>query len=123
MFLWRPYQSLTTYEKGWRAENYAAWYLRFKGFRILDRRYKTPRGEVDIIAKRGKLLIIVEVKARNELEEALNAVTRKAAKRIVAAASHWLSRRKNIEKCNLRFDVIVICPNKLPIHIVNYYLL
>lgn len=122
MFLWRPYQSLNTYEKGLRAENYAAWYLRLKGFRILYRRYKTLRGEVDIIAKRGNLLIIVEVKARNDLEEALNAVTIKSAKRIVAAASHWLARCKNIDKCKLRFDVIAICPKKLPIHIVNYYI-
>lgn len=123
MFWWRSYQKLNTYEKGLRAESYAVWYLRLKGFSILERRYKTARGEVDIIARRGKLLIIVEVKARSQLEDALNAVTVRSARRVVAAARHWLCKRKNIDKFKLRFDIIVIGPKKLPIHIPNYFIL
>lgn len=120
MFFWRPFSLLNSYEKGLRAESYAVWYLRLKGYKIFARRYKTASGEVDIIAKRGRLLVLVEVKARKDLTDGLNAITLKSAKRMVSAARHWLYRRKNIDKFTLRFDVIVICPKKLPIHIQNY---
>lgn len=113
----------TNYRKGVRAERYAAWYLRFKGYKIMAQRYKTPYGEVDIIAKRGKVIAIIEVKARMNEELARQAITYKGGKRILAAAKHWLSKQSNLTTYKIRFDVVFICPKRLPIHITDYFLL
>ncbi len=113
----------TSYSKGLRAEHYAAWYLRFKGYKILARRYKTRKGEVDIIAKRGKVIAIIEVKARKDLEMAKQAITYRGAKRILAAARYWLYKQGDLSRFKIRFDVVFICPRHFPIHIKDYFLL
>ena len=93
-----------------------AQYLRLLGFRILERRYKTPVGEIDLIARKGDLVIFVEVKARSNVQTALDSVTRTAQQRIESAASWWLSQQWDAARLSWRFDVIAIVPLKWPIH-------
>jgi len=103
---------------GIRAESLAAFYLRVKGYRILDRRYRCRAGEIDIVARRGDDLCFVEVKARRTLTAAIEAVTPRAQRRIVTAARVWLSSHPGYERVSWRFDIVAIVPRALPRHIV-----
>src|SRR5690606_37050698 len=78
---------------GHRGEWLAGLALLVKGYRILARRYRAPGGEIDLIARRGDVVAMVEVKCRATLAEAMLAVTPAAERRIEAAADHWLARR------------------------------
>ncbi|WP_421855496.1 YraN family protein [Oricola sp.] len=109
------------YGLGHRGELFAAFALRLKGFRIVARRYKTPAGEIDLIARRGDLVAIVEVKARPTLDEAMDAVTPYALHRIEAAADLWLSRQPDHDRLSMRFDMIAILPRRWPVHIASIY--
>lgn len=102
--------------RGRRAETLAAWWLRLKGYRILARRYKGLGGEIDLIARRGRTMAFIEVKARNTLEDALNAVTPQQRERILASASGYLAANPAHQDCDVRFDVIAIRPAKFPVH-------
>ncbi len=103
--------------RGRRAERLAAWVLRFKGYRILARRYRTPVGEIDLIARRGRRIAFVEVKQRASFAEAAEAVTPAGRRRIVRAASLWLSAHPATAALDLRFDVIICVSGRLPRHI------
>lgn len=115
----------THYNRGIWAEYYASAFLLIKGYRILYVRYKTKVGEVDIIAKKGKVLVFIEVKYRVNLETALSAVLPTAQKRIRRAAEHFLISKKAKESLNLdtqiRFDVIGITKNNKIRHIHNAF--
>ncbi|MDZ4760970.1 MAG: YraN family protein [Alphaproteobacteria bacterium] len=104
-------------KRGRRAEDVAALWLRLKGYHILDRRARTPHGEIDLIASRGAILAFVEVKARSRIEVALVAVTPELRRRIEAAARLWVSRRRGLETRNWRFDIVAIAPGRLPRHL------
>src|SRR5262245_24383467 len=78
------------FRTGISAESRAAAFLIAKGFRILARRYRTPVGEIDIVARRRRLLVFVEVKARDKFDDAAWSVTGRQRARIVAAAEAWL---------------------------------
>lgn len=106
---------------GISAETYAAWFLRLKGWRILKRRYKTKVGEIDLIAKRGKTVIFVEVKARRSRDAALEAVTLKNQKRVSRAAKIFVSKHPKAGFYTLRFDVVLVCPWQLPEHLPNAF--
>lgn len=93
---------------GRRAEIFAGLLMRLKGFSILARRHKTPAGEIDLVARRGKLLAFVEVKARRSRDAAVEAVTYGARKRIAHAASLFLSRRPDLADCAVRYDIIAV---------------
>jgi putative endonuclease len=103
--------------RGRRAETLAAWVLRLAGYRILARRYRTPVGEIDLIARRGRLIAFVEVKQRPSHAEAAEAVTPAGRRRIARAASLWLSAHPAAAALDLRFDVIICVPGRLPRHI------
>ena len=105
--------------RGERGEGLAAWALRLKGFRILERRYRTRSGEIDLIARRGDLVAIVEVKARPTVIEAMDAVGPLAQRRIEAAADHWLSRQRDHARLSLRFDIVAVRPRHWPVHIAG----
>ncbi|MET3560740.1 putative endonuclease [Bartonella japonica] len=107
--------------RGVRAEKWAAWWLRFKGFHIAEIRFKTKCGEIDLIARRGNLVLIVEVKARSTLAEAIAAVSWRNEKRIEAAADIWLARQKDHSLLCIRFDLIAILPWHLPQHIPAFF--
>ncbi|MEX6505948.1 YraN family protein [Jiella sp. M17.18] len=103
--------------RGHRGEWLAAMALRLKGYRILARRYRAPGGEIDIIARRGDLVAIVEVKARKTLLAAMDAVGPFAERRIEAAADHWLVRQPDYAKLSLRFDLVAVLPRRWPVHV------
>ena len=110
---------LKTYrEQGHLAEFLAAWMLRVKGYRILKRRYKTPLGEIDLIAKRGWTLIAVEVKYRPSVLLAGEAISLKQRKRIEMALSLYLNKLRWTPK-NIRFDAVYLIPYKWPKHVMN----
>jgi putative endonuclease len=103
--------------RGRRAEAVAAWGLRLKGYRILARRYRTPVGEIDLVAGRGRVIAFVEVKSRATLADAAEAVTAAGRRRIARAAAAWLAAHPSAAGRDLRFDVIVAAPRRLPRHL------
>jgi putative endonuclease len=106
---------------GRRAEGVAAWFLRLKGYRVLDRRARSPVGEIDLVVARGQTVAFVEVKARPGREEALEAVTPNQARRIAMAARWWLGRHPRLAQRHCRFDIVVVTPYQMPLHIENAF--
>jgi putative endonuclease len=102
---------------GISAESRAAAWLIAHGYRILARRWKSPLGEIDIIAARRRLLIFVEVKARATLDGAAEAVSERQKQRIAAAAEAWLANNPQPMISDIRFDAILVAPGCLPRHI------
>src|ERR1700723_4797577 len=97
----RP-ERVAAFRLGLTAESRAAMLLIAKGYRIAARRWKTPVGEIDIVARRRRDLVFVEVKARNHLDDAAEAVTERSKQRIVAAAEYWLARHAGDPNCVIR---------------------
>jgi putative endonuclease len=112
---------LAAYRRGLFAETLAAWLLRVRLYRILARRYRTPSGEIDLIARRGRTIVFVEVKSRPSEIEALEAVGAKARRRIVRAAELWLAAHPDAAGFDLRFDVVLVVPGRLPRHLVSVF--
>jgi putative endonuclease len=111
-------ERVAAFRTGISAEGRAAAYLMAKGYRILAKRYRTPHGEIDIIAKRRNLVAFVEVKARASLDEAAFAVTPRQQARIINAAQGWLVAHPEHAEFELRFDAILIAPRRLPRHLL-----
>lgn len=109
------------YRRGHRGEWLAAAALMVKGFRIVARRYKTRLGEIDLIARRGDLVLIVEVKARHTLQQAMDAITHGSERRIEGAADLWLSRQPDCGKLSIRFDMVAVLPWRWPVHVENIF--
>jgi putative endonuclease len=102
---------------GLSAESRAAAYLVAKGYRIVARRWRSPVGEIDIVARRRRTLIFVEVKARERLDDAAEAVIVRQQRRIIAAAEARLATYPDDLNYDLRFDVMLVAPRSLPRHI------
>jgi putative endonuclease len=118
----RPSEArVAAFRLGLSAESRAAFFLMAKAYRILARRWRTPFGEVDIVARRRNDLVFVEVKARETLDDAAEAVSTRSKQRIAAAAKLWLAHRPDDAQCNIRFDVILMVPGKMPKHIANAF--
>lgn len=96
------------FRKGHHAEGIAALWLRLKGYRILARRFRCRLGEVDIIARRGAVLAVVEVKARGEVTAAVDAVQGQAWRRIEAAADVWRGRHPQMASLSTRYDIVAV---------------
>ncbi|WP_394805435.1 YraN family protein [Kordiimonas aestuarii] len=103
-------------KRGRRAESLAAFYLRLKGYRILDQRCRLKVGELDIVAEKGGCVVFVEVKRRKTRAAALEAITPKQRARIERAALLWTAKHKKAQQ-SLRFDVITIAWPAWPTHI------
>src|SRR5579872_704226 len=112
----RP-EKVVAFRLGISLESRAAVWLIAHGFRILARRWRSPAGEIDIVAARRHLLIFVEVKARATLDEAAESVTERQKQRIVAAAEAWLAVNPQPSIRDMRFDAILVAPGKLPRHV------
>jgi putative endonuclease len=95
--------------------------LRLKGYRLLARRFKTPHGEIDLIMRRGRTTIFVEVKERGNLDATLLAVSPGQMKRISAASRFWLSRDPRALQGDCRFDIVGVSPYRWPRHIPNAF--
>ena len=116
----RP-ERAAAFRLGLTAESRAAMLLIAKAYRILARRWKTPFGEIDIVARRRRSLVFVEVKARDDIDAAAEAVTEQTKRRIIAAAELWLAQHPADATCDIRFDVILVAPGKMPLHIANAF--
>ena len=106
---------------GRRAETIAAWWLRLKGWRILARRIRTPAGEVDLVARRGRTLAFIEVKGRATGEAADLALDEYRLRRVARAAetlAPLYGRRGDV----VRIDALFVVPGRLPRHLANVWL-
>ena len=111
-------ERVAAFRTGISAESRAAALLMAKGYRILAKRFKTPHGEIDLVAKKRNLIAFVEVKARARLEDAAYAVTPRQQARIIDAAQGWLMTHPEHAEFDLRFDAILIAPRRLPRHLL-----
>ncbi|MEP7221095.1 MAG: YraN family protein [Novosphingobium sp.] len=108
-------------KRGRRGELLATWYLRLKGWRIVATRVKTPRGEIDLIARRGRTVAFVEVKWRKSAQDLGLAIDEYRLRRVAAAAEAVAARyAKNGE--DQRIDVLLLAPGHWPRHIVNAWM-
>jgi putative endonuclease len=108
--------------KGRRGEALAAWYLRLKGWRIMAQRVKTPRGEIDLIARRGGVVAFIEVKWRASAAELDFAIDEYRLRRVAAAAeavAHRYAKAGEVQ----RIDVLLLAPGRFPRHMANALLL
>jgi putative endonuclease len=104
---------------GRTAEIIAAMWLMLKGWRIVGMRMKTPQGEIDLLARRGRVLAVVEVKRRATLDAALGAVTATQRERLRRAGAALAARRPDLKACAVRLDLFAIGPRALPRHIAD----
>ena len=104
---------MSTHGEGRRGEDIAAVYLRLKGYKILERNYRVPQGEIDLVCRKGDTVVFVEVKRRKTLSKGspLEAVTTQKISRLSAAGAVYLSRHTG-ETLNVRFDVVALSPSR-----------
>jgi putative endonuclease len=98
-------------------ETIARWYLRFKGYRILASRYKTPVGEIDLIACRASVLVFIEVKARRHQGTLDQPVSPKQRQRIGRTALVFLQNHPEFADFDMRFDLVLVRSWSMPLHI------
>jgi len=110
-------QRRVAFRFGLSAESRAAALLIAKGYRILARRFRTPLGEIDIVARRRGVLVFVEVKARESFDSAAEAIGNRQRSRIIAAAELWLAGHPDDAMHDMRFDVVLVVPGRLPRHL------
>lgn len=110
------------WRRGRRAEWLAAWWLRLKGYRILARNHPGGRGtglgEIDIVARRGGVVVFVEVKTRPDQDSAAHAIGSRQQRRIALAAARFVAHRPDLARCDLRFDAVLMAPGRWPRHIL-----
>jgi putative endonuclease len=109
---------VAAFRTGLSAESRAAAFLMAKGYRILAKRFRTPHGEIDIVARRRNMIVFIEVKARASLDDAAYAVTARQQQRIIDAAQGWLMAHPEHADFELRFDAMLIAPRRLPRHLL-----
>ncbi len=106
--------------RGRRGEMLAAWYLRCSGWRVLARRAQTPRGEIDLIVRRGRTVAFVEVKWRKSAADLALAIDERRLRRVAAAAEALIPRFvRNGE--DIRVDVLLMAPGRWPVHLANVW--
>ncbi len=107
------------YWRGVVAEWLAALWMILKGYRILARRWKSPFGEIDLVAVRGNTLVFVEVKHRASLQAAQSSISSRQRKRVYRAAEAWISGQAYYHEHEIRFDLVFIVPGLWPRHIIG----
>ncbi len=104
-------------KSGERGERLAAWWLRLKGYRVLERQLRLGVGEIDLVVSRGRTLAFVEVKRRADLATAAEAIRPQQRRRIERAAEQYLARNPDRGSLAVRFDALLLAPWRLPRHI------
>lgn len=99
---------------GRRAEWLAAWFMRLKGFRVVARDLRLPGGEIDLVLRRGRLLVLLEIKARAGEAEIEMAITDRQWRRIAAAAEQFCARRTGYGELDRRFDALFLARGRWP---------
>ena len=102
--------------RGRVAEWLCLWHLRLRGWHILARDWRCPAGEIDILARRGRVLAVIEVNSRGELATAATALAPRQRRRIARAAEAFLLQRSDLARLDLRFDLMLVAPLRLPRH-------
>ena len=109
------------YSWGLAAETWAALWLRLKGYRILARRARTPAGEIDLLVRRGDVLVAVEVKARRSPQAAVDAVSARQRLRIARSLEMVAGRDPALSGLGRRLDLVIVRPWRLPIHLIDVH--
>ncbi|WP_271199747.1 YraN family protein [Methylopila turkensis] len=112
---------LAAFRRGLSAETKAAWLLRLQGWRILAHRYAEGPGEVDLIARRGRTIAFVEVKARGDFDRGVEALTPRQQARIRRGAEAFLARRPAYAGYVVTFDLVLVAPGRLPRRLPNAF--
>lgn len=113
---WRQALGAVAHRAGHRSEWLAAALLMLRGYQILGFRLKTRSGEIDILARRGKVLAVVEVKSRATLDQALTCLTTKQYERLLSAGRSLLRQRPSLAGHVLRIDMVALAPGRVPRH-------
>lgn len=113
---WRVGLGARSHRVGHASEWLAAAFLMAKGYQILGFRLKTRAGEIDILARRGRTLAVVEVKRRATLDAALCALTHDQFDRLLAAGRAVLRQRPSLAGHVLRIDMVALAPGRFPRH-------
>jgi putative endonuclease len=103
--------------RGRFAEWLCIWHLRLRGWHILARGWRCPAGEIDILARRGRVLAVIEVKSRAEFATAASALAPRQRRRITRAAEAFLLQRSDLAGLDLRFDLMLVAPLRPPRHL------
>lgn len=113
----RRQRGAAAYRRGKRGEALAVAWLRLTGWRILARNLKTPFGEIDLLARRGQILAVIEVKIRNDVERAAEAIGVDQQARLLRAGAWIQGKKPRFGPLTLRFDALLIRPWRLPTHL------
>lgn len=113
-------QKKKTYSFGILAEKIVILFLWIKGYRILAWRYKTRFGEIDIVAKKGKTIVAVEVKARKSRANFVEVVSDYQLERIESALQFFVKCHPRFKNCAIRIDLVCVTPFLLPRHFKNF---
>ncbi|MCW5770731.1 MAG: YraN family protein [Rhodospirillaceae bacterium] len=97
----------------------AAWFLRLKGFRVVARDLRLPGGEIDLVLRRGRLLVLVEIKARTGADRIEEAIGERQWRRIAAAAEQFCARRPAYAALDRRFDAVFLARGRWPRHLAD----
>ena len=111
----------TSHAKGKLAEASAELLLRTMGYSILDRRFKTPAGEIDLVARRGSRVAFIEVKRRPTIDEAAESVTARQRHRVRNAAEQWLQNHEDDLSLDPAFDVVLMAPRLWPVYMPDAF--
>jgi len=103
------------------AEAVAALWLMLKGWQVLGFRLRTPQGEIDLLARKGRTLAVIEVKRRATVELALESIGPAQRDRLLRAARTIASRRRSLRQLDLRLDLIALAPGRFPRHLPNIF--
>ena len=106
-----------THRRGLSAEAVALAWLFLKGYRPLARRFAASGGEIDLVCRRGRTVVLVEVKARGRLDEARTAITPEKRRRFSRAARAWAARNPWAASFTIRADAVFVAPGRWPEHV------
>jgi putative endonuclease len=113
----RSQRGLAARRSGRRGESLCALWLMAKGYRVIGLRLRTPHGEIDLLARKGGVLAVVEVKRRQNLDAALEAVTPLQRDRLRRAAQTLAGGAGPFSPTSVRLDLMALAPRRLPRHI------
>jgi putative endonuclease len=108
--------------RGRLGEHLCRWHLRLRGWRILACDWRSPVGEIDILARRRGVLAVIEVKSRPDFATGAAAVLPRQRRRIARATEAFLALRPDLAVLAVRFDVMVVVPRRLPQHLPGAWL-
>ncbi|MGV8997588.1 MAG: YraN family protein [Parvibaculaceae bacterium] len=106
---------------GLQAERRALIWLLLRFYRLLGRRVKTKAGEVDLIMRRGNVIAFIEVKASDNFDRAIEALSPHQQTRLIRAASLYVASRPHLQALDMRFDMVLVARGRLPRHVPDAF--